>query len=141
METPRTLRAYFLFFGIIGVLVNYGRLEEGSAPTWLPWIGLAVYLLYLYIGLMLHVLLKRSPRQIRFSLLAYVFYSTLYASVRLFLGLVPRDEILTEILSLATGVSLALYVTRHVDFLVNSRQSAAPAPALTPPRTAEPDRR
>ena len=73
-ETPRSLRAYFILSGLLGLALNVSSLLRGGPLLGivLDVVGLALCAAYLYVGVRLRHLLAVAPRQIFSVLLATV---------------------------------------------------------------------
>jgi hypothetical protein len=96
-ETVRSLRAYLIFVGALGILVQVLGLpspDSGLLIRVLSLVGLAISLAYVWLGIVLRSLLTTAPRRIVQVLVAGALYSILLALI----------VILTHVIA---GVSLA----------------------------------
>ena len=124
METTDTIRAYFLFFGLIDTFMHYVTLQEGQDFAWISLLGLLRGISYLCVGLSLSALLRRYTRLVESVLIASVGYSFLFAYARIFLKFSNEEqEPLVGVISrLITTVFLTLYILNHVKRLSVRRQ-------------------
>lgn len=123
METTGTVRAYFLFFGLIGVLMHYSSIREAQEISWLPLIGLFLGISYVCVGLALRALLNRSAWLISSLLVAGLCYSFLTAFNRI---LIEDAQDPVGVLSrLVSAVFLTLYVINNVRRLAPAIQKRA----------------
>jgi len=120
METTVTIRAYFLFFGLIDVLVHYGEIREGHEMVWLSLIGLLLGTLYLCVGLSLPILLSRYTWLVKSSLVAGLCYSFLNAFTHVLLDKAQESPV-GVISRLISAFLLTLYVLDNVNRLATNK--------------------
>jgi hypothetical protein len=116
METMGTVRAYFAFFGLMGVIVAISRIPEGGKASWLAGVGLFLSLSYLCVGLVLPPLIRRSAGLVSFLLIAKLLHSLLTVVHRIFTEGV-KDSWVGEISQMSLGVFLTWYVLNNVQSL------------------------
>jgi hypothetical protein len=85
METTGTIRAYFVFCGLLSAFGHYARLIAGHEVTWISVVGLLDGITYLGVGLALPALLSRYTWLVESVLIAGLGYSFLFAHARIFL--------------------------------------------------------
>jgi hypothetical protein len=122
METTRSVRAYFLFFGSIDLFIHYSSIREVHEATWLSLIGLVRGIVYICIGLTLRTLLNRSFWVVRSSLVAGLCYSFWFALTRASMGGL-RDSPAEVSLRLISAVFLTFYVLDNIKRLAAVKQS------------------
>lgn len=120
METTGTIRAFFVFFGLIDTFMNWPT-QEGHEVAWLALFGLFRGVSYLCVGLALPALLSRHTWVVESVLIAGVCYSFLLAYARIFLY-EEKEPPAEAIWRLASAVFLTLYVFNHVKRLRVERQ-------------------
>lgn len=116
METTRSIRAYFLFFGFIDILMGYGTIQGDHEMPWIPLVGLFLGIWYLCIGLSFPAFLSRYLWLVKSLLVARLCYSFLNVFARI-LSSVARELSVGVILRLVLGVFLTLYVLDNVERL------------------------
>lgn len=113
METIRSVRAYFLFFGLIDILMYYGPIRDVHEVTWLSLIGLVRGIVYISVGLTLRTLLNRFAWVVSLSLVAGLYYSFWSALTRASIS-GSGDSAAEVSLRLIFAVFLTFYVLNHV---------------------------
>ncbi len=123
-ETANSVQAYFLFFGLLYILMYHDPSQGGHGIVWLSLLGLLQGIFYVAVGLALRPLLSRATWLISSVLVAHLSYCVLYAFSRLFMhkGQDPPAEV---ILKLLTAIFLILYVLRNVERLAAVKQNGA----------------
>ena len=124
METTRSVRAYFLFFGLIDILMYYGQIRDVHEITWISLMGLVRGIVYVCVGLTLRTLLNRFAWVVSLSLVAGLYYSFWSALTRASTS-GSGDSAAEVSLRLISAVFLTFYVLNHVKRL-------AAADALSP---------
>jgi hypothetical protein len=123
IETADSVQAYFVFFGMLYILMYHDPTQGGRGIVWLPLLGLLQGIFYLSVGLVLRVLLNRAAWLISSVLVAHLSYCVLYAFSRLFNeGQAPPVKV---IFRLVTAIFLILYVLRNVERLAAAKQNGA----------------
>ena len=123
-ESTGSLKAYFIFLGVVYSLDSIGSLAFVSQNIFLlvSWAFSLVFgTAYLYTGLSLRKLLVRSPHRINlviYASLVQQFLSFIFKLI--FIGLQPRDFI-----SLSISVVIAVYLLFQVRRLSKIEQSRA----------------
>ena len=120
METTRTIRAFFVFFGMLDTFMNWPT-GEGHEVAWLALFGLFRGISYLCAGLALSALLNRHTWVVESVLIAGMCYSFLLAYARIFLY-EEKEPPAEAIWRLASAIFLTLYVFNHVRRLGVERQ-------------------
>lgn len=120
METTRTIRAFFLFFGLIDTFMNWPT-GEGHEVAWLALLGLLRGISYLCVGLALPVLLSRHTWVVESVLVGGMGYSFLLAYARMFL-FEEKEAPGEAIWRLIAAAFLTLYVFKHLKHLRGQRQ-------------------
>jgi hypothetical protein len=120
METTSTIRAYFLFFGCIDVLMHYGAIREGHEAVWISLIGLTRGILYLCVGLALPAFLSRYVWLVNSLLVAGLCISFLNVFNRMLLD-EARESPVGVVSRLITAVFLTMYVLNNVKRLAAVR--------------------
>jgi hypothetical protein len=109
METPGTIRAFFIFFGLIDTFMNWPT-EEGHEVAWLALLGLIRGISYLCVGLALSALLRRQTWVVESVLIGGMCYSFLLTYARIFLYQ-EKEPIAEAIWRLISAAFLTLYVS------------------------------
>ena len=134
IETVNTVRAYFLFFGLIYILMYPPALEEHGI-YWFSLLGLLQGIAYVSVGLALRTLLNRAAWLIESVLAASLCYSILTAYFRLSMNEVRYSP--TEVIyRLACAAFLIWYVFRNVERLaaaarIEAEETGSVAPTST----------
>jgi len=133
IETVGSVQAYFVFFGLLYLLMYHDPTQGGHGIVWLSLLGLFQGIFYLSVGLALRPLLNRAAWLISSALVAHLSYGVLYAFSRLFMqeGQDPPAEVILKLLS---GVFLILYVLRNVERLAAVKQNGAEENGRVTPR-------
>jgi hypothetical protein len=116
METTRSIRAYFLFFGFFDVLMGYGTIRNEYEVPWISLMGFFVGVWYLCIGLALPTFLSRYLWLVKSLLVAGLCYGFLSVFARI-LSSEAREFSFGVISRLIFGVFLTLYILDNVDRL------------------------
>jgi hypothetical protein len=127
METTGTIRAYFVFFGLLSGFVCYAELRAGHEVAWISLIGLLQGISYLCAGLALSVLLSRYTWLVELVLMAGLGYSFLFAYARIFLYQ-QQEPPAQVVLRLVSNAVLTLYVFKHIGRLSVSGTRHEPNP-------------
>jgi len=133
IETAGSVQAYFVFFGLLYILMYQDPTQGGHEIVWLSLLGLLQGIFYLSVGLALRPLLNRATWLISSVLVAHLSYCVLYAFSRLFVhkGQDPPAEVILKLLS---AVFLILYVRRNVERLAAVKQNGAEENGRVTPR-------
>jgi len=117
-ETPRSIRAYLILVGVIGILINALALIKNHGPVFvgLSLIGVGFAGLYLYLGLSFTKLLRGSPHILVKGLIAGACYLVAVALLEL-LG-----SSVAGVIRSAIGLLITWYLITNV-----RRLSAMPA--------------
>jgi hypothetical protein len=120
VETTRTVRAYFLFFGSAAILARYGTMQEEHKMVWIFLVGIVLGILDVCAGLALPVLLGRHAELVKLLLVADLSCG---AWITLFYGYFGevRSSPLQVTTRLISGVFLTLYVMDNIDRLSAAR--------------------
>lgn len=124
METTRSVRAYFLFFGLIDILMHSGSMRGVHEATLLSLMGLVRGIVYICVGIALRTLLNRFAWVVSWVLIAGLYYSFWFALTRASMG--GSEGSAAEVsFRLLTAVFLTFYVMNHVKRLAAVKQGNA----------------
>ena len=124
IETAGSVRVYFLFFGLLYILIYHDPTQGEQGTFWLSLLGLLQGIFYVSVGLACHALLNRAAWLIRAVLVEHMSYSVLYAFSHLFMN-EAQNPPAQLIFRLACAVGLILYVLRNVERLAAAKQNGA----------------
>lgn len=127
IETTRSIRAYFLFFGLMRLIMSYPL--PGEQELFLSFVSLALGIGYVFVGLALPSLLVRSTWWINTLLGLHLGYSSWRAWARYRAD--PDPEVFGLVVRLVAGVCLTLLVFSSLRRLAATAQNEAQTPAFS----------
>ena len=115
-ETPRSLRAYLILVGALGIVGQVYRFvlsEESAFTRLLALVGLVITVAYVWLGISFRSLLSAAPSRIEQLLIAGAAYSILLAVIVGVLSPKPEERggALAQGL---VGLLITLYLLRNV---------------------------
>jgi hypothetical protein len=126
-ETAVTIRAYFLFFGIMDILVHHDLTREGRGIPWLSLIGLLLGIAYVLVGVAFRALLNRSVWLINSLLVAGLSYGCVVVVSRAFMDEFRYSPAEVAV-RIVTGIFLTSYVMNNVSRLAAGMQNGSRVP-------------
>ena len=128
-ETPRSLRAYLILFGILGTAGQVaGALSAEAYPIsrLLSFVGIGIALNYAWVGFAFKSLITSAPRRIEQVLIAGAGYSIILAAI-VAIALRSSEEAGGALSRAAVGLVITLYLLKNVRRL--AREAQAPTSA------------
>ena len=133
-ETVSTVRAYFMFFGLIYILMYHDPAGERHGISWLSLAGLLQGIVYVSVGLALRALLSRAVWLIESVLAASLCHSVLTAFSRL--STKGAEYSPAEVIyRLVCAIFLILYVFRNVERLATAERVGVMEPGSVAPES------
>ena len=107
MESTGTVKAFFIFFGSLGILGHLAEAMGGQKGLLLPIVGLCLAISYVCVGLFLSALLARLAWLVRSLLIAGFLYTLVSDIARISSGESP-------LFNVAGNLLFALFLTWYL---------------------------